>query len=71
MAKRKVFAWSPLRRLMRKQGAHIVARSAGDILIADLESTALKLTQRALKFANHAKRKKISKEDMRLAIKYT
>ena len=71
MAKKKrSFAWSPLRKLMKKSGANIVARNAVDLLISDLESVAQKLTQKALGFAKHAKRKKITKEDMTLAIKY-
>ena len=71
MAKKKrSFAWSPVRKLMKKSGANIVARDAVEKLIIDLEKTAQTLTKKALKFAEHAKRKKISKEDMDLAIKY-
>lgn len=71
MAKKKrSFAWSPLRKLMKKAGANIVARNAVDLLISDLEGVAQKLTQKALGFAKHAKRKKITKDDMALAIKY-
>ena len=41
MAKKKrSFAWSPLRKLMKKSGANIVARNAVDLLISDLESVA-------------------------------
>ncbi len=71
MAKKKrSFAWSPVRKLMKKSGANIVARDAVEALIIDLEKTATKLTKKALGFARHAKRKKIAKEDMDLAIKY-
>lgn len=71
MAKKKrSFAWSPLRALMKRQGANIVARDAVDVLIAQLEEEATKLTKQALSFAEHAKRKKITKDDMLLAIKY-
>ncbi len=71
MAKKKrSFAWSPLRKLMKKSGANIVARNAVDLLISDLETVSIKLTKKALGFAHHAKRKKITKEDMALAIKY-
>ncbi|MHA1338634.1 MAG: histone [Promethearchaeota archaeon] len=71
MAKKKrSFAWSPLRKLMKKSGANIVARNAVDLLIMDLEETATKLTKKALAFAKHAKRKKITKDDMTLAIRY-
>jgi len=71
MAKKKrSFAWSPLRKLMKKSGANIVARNAVDLLIQDLEETASKITKKALSFAKHAKRKKITKDDMSLAIRY-
>jgi histone H3/H4 len=53
-----------------KAGAQIVARDAVELLITDLEGTAKTLTKKALCFAKHAKRKKISKGDMDLAIKY-
>ena len=59
MAKKKrSFAWSPLRKLMKKSGANIVARNAVDLLILNLEEVSITLTQQALKFARHAKRKK-------------
>jgi histone H3/H4 len=71
MAKKKrSFAWSPLRKLMKRSGANIVARNAVDLLIMDLEEVATELTKKALAFAIHAKRKKITKGDMNLAIKY-
>ena len=71
MAKKKSsFAWSPLRKLMKRSGANIVARNAVDLLIMDLEEVATALTKKALGFAQHAKRKKITKDDMTLAIKY-
>jgi histone H3/H4 len=68
--KRSAFARSPLRRLMKKHGGNIVAKDALDILIRNLEEVSIKLTQKALMFAKHSKRKKINKEDMHLAIKY-
>ena len=71
MAKKKRhFAWSPVRKLMRQSGAQIVARDAVELLITDLETISIKLTKKALGFAKHAKRKKISKDDLDLAIKY-
>lgn len=51
MAKKKhSFAWSPIRRLMKQQGASIVARNAVDLLIDHLEKTAVKLTEQARAF---------------------
>lgn len=72
MAKKKrAFAWSPLRKLMKAAGAEITSRDAVDVLITDLEIRAKKLTEKALAFAKHSKRKKISKADMELATQYT
>ncbi len=71
MAKKKhSFAWSPIRRLMKKEGADIVARNAVDLLISHLEKTAEKITTQAAIFTRHSGRKKITKYDMLLAIKF-
>ncbi|MHA1647066.1 MAG: histone [Promethearchaeota archaeon] len=71
MAKKKrTFAWSPLRALMKKAGAEIVSRDAVETLLYYLEDRSKKLTASALKFARHAKRKKITSSDMSLAIEY-
>ncbi len=69
MAKKKrIFAWSPLRALMKKAGAEIVSRQSVELLLNYLEDRSKKLTEIALIFAKHSKRKKISKGDMALAI---
>ncbi|MCP4763277.1 MAG: histone [archaeon] len=71
MAKKKRnIAWSPVRKLMKRNGANIVARDAVDLLILELEDKSKELTKKALSFAIHAKRKKITRDDMTLAIKY-
>jgi histone H3/H4 len=71
MAKRKrSFAWSPLRKLMKTAGAEIVSRDAVEALLNYLEDRSKKLTDMALKFAKHSKRKKITKGDVGLAIDY-
>ena len=71
MAKKKhSFAWSPIRRLMKQQGASIVARNAVGLLIDHLEKTASALTEQARTFTMHANRKKITKNDLLLSIKY-
>ena len=71
MAKKKhAFAWSPIRRLMKQQGASIVARNAVNQLIDHLEKTAVGLTEQARAFTMHANRKKITKNDLLLSIKY-
>ncbi len=62
------FAWSPLRSLMKKAGAEIIAKDATDKLMDYLEKRARVLTEEALKIAKHAGRKKVTKNDMRLAV---
>ena len=68
--KRRIFAWSPLRALMKKAGAEIVSREAVEGLLFYLEERSKTLTAMALKFAKHAKRKKITASDMQLAVDY-
>ncbi|MHA1982362.1 MAG: histone-like protein [Promethearchaeota archaeon] len=46
-----------MRRLMKQQGASIVARNAVDLLIDHLEKTATSLTEQARAFTMHANRK--------------
>jgi len=64
------FSWSPIRRLMKNVGATIVARDAVDELIDWLSVTSKAITTTALKLTKDSKRKKITKEDILLAIKY-
>jgi len=68
MAK-KVFAWSPIRKLMKDNGAEMVARDAVDALIGYLESVAKLITNKALEMTRHAGRKKLTVSDMELAMK--
>jgi histone H3/H4 len=68
MAK-KVFAWSPVRKLMKDNGAEMVARDAVDALIDYLEKLARNMTNKALEMTRHAGRKKLTLEDMNLAMK--
>ncbi len=69
MAKAKIFAWSPIREMMKANGAEMVARDAVDELISVLERQAKDLTNRALEFSRHAGRKKVTAEDMNMALK--
>ena len=69
MAKKRYFAWSPLRALMAETGAKIVSRDAVSYLIGVLQDKAVAATKRAYVLAKHSKRKKITKEDIDLAIK--
>jgi histone H3/H4 len=54
---------------MATVGAKIVAREAVSFLIDHLETKSVDMTKRALTFARHAKRKKITKGDISLVIK--
>ncbi|MHA1476236.1 MAG: histone [Promethearchaeota archaeon] len=66
--KMKVFAWSPIRELMKKSGAEMVSRDAVDELIVYLEKVAKNLTNKALEMSRHSGRKKLTKADMTMAI---
>lgn len=63
-------SWSPIRRLMKHNGAEIVARDAVDELVAFLESSAEKITKTALTLTKHANRKKITAGDIKMAVKW-
>ncbi|MEJ2252747.1 MAG: NFYB/HAP3 family transcription factor subunit [Candidatus Lokiarchaeota archaeon] len=63
-------SWSPIRRLMKHNGAVIVARDAVDELINWLTESAERLTKTALRLTKHAGRKKVTRDDILLAIKY-
>ncbi len=67
MAK-KVFAWSPVRKLMKDNGAEMVARDAVDALIDYLQKLAKAMTNKALEMTRHAGRKKLTVGDMDLAM---
>jgi histone H3/H4 len=64
----KVFAWSPIRELMKKSGAEMVSRDAVDEVILFLEKKARELTNLALEMSRHANRKKLTKVDMEMAL---
>ena len=69
MAKKRYFAWSPLRKVMADAGAKIVARDALGSLIAWLQDEAVRISKRAYVLAKHSNRKKITKGDITLSIK--
>jgi len=66
---KKPFAWSPIRELMKRNGAEMVARSAVDELIDYLEEIGNQISSAALELAKHAGRKKVTEEDMKIAMK--
>ena len=63
-------SWSPIRRLMKHNGAIIVARDAVDELVDWMSASAVKITKSALTLTKHGKRKKVTQDDILLAIKY-
>jgi len=65
----KVITKTALRRLMKKEGgADIVALDAVLSLQEQLNDRAIEITKKALALAKHAKRKTITKADIKLAI---
>ena len=69
MAKKRYFAWSPLRKVMGDAGAKIVSRDAVGHLIVWLQEEAIRISRRARVLTKHSRRKKITKGDVTLAIK--
>jgi len=63
-------SWSPIRRLMKHNGAVIVARDAVNELVDWMSTSAVTITKSALTLTKHGKRKKITRDDILLAIKY-
>lgn len=70
MAKKKrgKFALSPIRSIMKKNGAEIVSRQVILLMALDLEDRVGDITKKALKLVQNSKRKKITEEDYRLAL---
>jgi len=66
----KYISWSPIRRLMKHNGAIIVAREAVDELLDWMGRSAEQLTKTALTLTKHANRKKVTRDDILLSIKY-
>jgi len=55
---------------MKHNGAIIVARDAVDELVDWMGQAATTITKSALTLTKHAKRKKVTRDDILLAIKY-
>jgi histone H3/H4 len=55
---------------MKHNGAIIVARDAVDELVDWMGQSAETITKTALTLTKHAKRKKVTRDDILLAIKY-
>jgi len=60
-------AKAPIRRLMKKEGADLVAAEALEKLIGFLESSAAKATKEAITVCKADKRKRVTAADIRAA----
>ncbi len=60
-------AKAPIRRLMKRQGADLVAAEALDRLIEYLENVAAETTEAAIDVTEADKRKRITEKDIRKA----
>ncbi len=66
-AKDSYIAKAPIRRLMKKEGADLVAADALDKLIGYLEKSASEATKEAIKITKADKRKRVTAADVRKA----
>ena len=66
-AKNGYIAKAPIRRLMKKEGADLVAAEALDKLIGFLEKSAADATKAAIKVCKEDKRKRVTAADIRAA----
>lgn len=69
MAKKKYVAKAPIRRLMKREGANLVAEDAVELLIKQLEKEAKAVTKSAIKIVKGDKRKRLMKEDVLEAVR--
>lgn len=60
-------AKAPIRRLMKVEGADLVAESAVDVLIQNLVTYAQDVTKKAVKAAEAAKKKRLTADDIKAA----
>jgi len=66
-ANKKYIAKAPIRRLMKDEGAKLVAEAAVDLLISKLEKTATDVTKAAIKIVKADKRKRLTAPDVQMA----
>ncbi|MDI9394041.1 MAG: histone family protein [Euryarchaeota archaeon] len=63
----KVIPFAPIERLIRTAGAHRVSESAGMALTDILEEYGFQISKEAIRLAEHAGRKTVKAEDIKLA----
>jgi len=59
----------PIDRIMRKAGAERVSEAAAKALAAILEEEAIEISKMAVEYAQHAGRKTVKAEDIKLALR--
>ena len=62
-----IIPFAPIERVIRNAGAHRVSESAGMELTEILEEYGLEISREAIKLAEHAGRKTVKAEDIKLA----
>ncbi|HID16521.1 MAG TPA: histone family protein [Candidatus Atribacteria bacterium] len=60
---------APVDRLIRKAGAYRVSEDAAEALREILEEIAIEVSREAIELANHAERKTVTADDIKLAAK--
>lgn len=63
-----IIPYAPVERLIRSAGAHRVSETAGSALAEILEQYGLEISREAIKLTEHAKRKTVKAEDIKLAL---
>ena len=63
-----IIPYAPVERLIRSAGAKRVSETAGVALAEILEQYGLEIAEEAIKLAQHAKRKTVKAEDIKLAM---
>jgi histone H3/H4 len=67
--KRSIIAAAPMAEILKNAGAERVSEPAAQALAAVMKEMAFEIAKDAVKFANHAGRKTIKREDIELARK--
>lgn len=67
--KRSIIAAAPMAEILKNVGAERVSEPAAQALAAVMKDIAFDIAKDAVKFANHAGRKTIKREDIELARK--
>ncbi|MEK6835596.1 MAG: histone [Nanoarchaeota archaeon] len=66
---RAILPLAAMEKLLKKSGAERVADNAKVAMREELEKVAEQISEKAVRFARHSKRKTIKAEDIRLAVK--